>query len=356
VLSASQVRILPLALKKERQMKTNFDFKETEYKTEEFVKIIINDLKEFNFKTFNLGISYPNILSEDEKLILKKEFQFPLTKEVEKKTESTRVSENYDIEIIIDFNYKQIEYKIFPIYVYGIYNKYSRDLAQTKYFCFKCKGRGCSFCNFKGVLKETSLEEKISEYFKHYSKIKKCVFHGAGREDVDVLMLGNGREFIIEIENPFKREINNLDDIEEEIKKKEEEFKIFNLKMANKKNVQEIKQERHYKLYKTKIYVKEGINKEDLEKIILEKELEIIQTTPKRVEKRRANLERKRNCSILKKEILTETEIILEIKAEAGLYIKEFISSDEKRTTPSISDILGKTCQCRELDVIWIYR
>lgn len=337
-------------------MKTNFNFKETEYKIKEYIKIIINDLKEFKFKNFNLGVSYPNILTEDEKLILKKDFQFPLTKEIEKATSSERVSENYDIEIIIDLNYKQIEYKIFPIYIYGIYNKYSRDLAQTKYFCFKCKGRGCSFCNHKGVLKDTSLEEKLSLYFKEFSKNKICVFHGAGREDVDVLMLGNGREFILEIEKPFTREIEGLKEIEERINKEEKDFKVSCLKITNKKHVQEIKQERHYKLYKTKIEVLEKITLKELDKIILEKEINIFQTTPKRVEKRRANLERKRTCYILKKEILTDTEIVLEIKAQAGLYIKEFISSDDKRTTPSISEILGKDCSCRELDVIWIYR
>jgi len=337
-------------------MKTNFNFKETEYNIEKYIELIAKDLSKYEFKTFNLGCSYPNILNEDEKLLLKKEFQYNLTKGVEKQTNSTRIPDNYDVEILIDFNYKSIEYKVFPIYVYGIYNKYSRNLPQTKYYCFKCRGRGCNFCDYKGVLKDTSLEEKISNYFKEYSSTNECTFHGAGREDVDVLMLGNGREFILEIVEPLKREIENLSEIEKELNQKETDLKVSSLRMEHKDKVKEIKQEKLYKLYKAKVTLAEEIKKEDLEKIPLNQEIDVVQTTPKRVEKRRANLDRKRKCTVMLKEFVTSTEIILDVKAEAGLYIKEFISGDEKRTTPSINQYLGKECFCSQLDVIWIYR
>ena len=61
----------------------------------------------------------------------------------------------------------------------------------------------------------TSIEKLIS-----YPIIKKChgtdsSFHGAGREDIDVKMLGNGRPFVVEINNPVKRSIS-LEKITEE--------------------------------------------------------------------------------------------------------------------------------------------
>ncbi len=337
-------------------MKTNFNFKETEYNVKKYIELIVKDLSKYEFKTFNLGCSYPNILDEDEKLLLKKEFQYILTKEVEKQTNSIRLPDNYDIEILIDFNYKNIEYKIFPIYIYGIYNKYSRELPQTKYYCFKCRGRGCNFCGYKGVLKDTSLEEKISLYFKDFSATEECIFHGAGREDVNVLMLGNGREFILEVIEPLKRNIENLNEIEKKINLKETDLKVTNLKLEQKVKVKEIKQKKLYKLYRANITLTEEIKREDLNKIPLNIEIDVVQTTPKRVEKRRANLDRKRKCTILKTEFISEKEIIVEIKAEAGLYIKEFISSDDIRTTPSIKEYLKKNCVCSQLDVIWIYR
>ena len=39
------------------------------------------------------------------------------------------------------------------------------------------------------------------------------------------------------------------------------------------------------------------------------------------------------------------------IKAEAGTYIKELISSDEKRTTPSFAEVLGFGAKCTKLNV-----
>jgi len=42
----------------------------------------------------------------------------------------------------------------------------------------------------------------------------------------------------------------------------------------------------------------------------------------------------------------------LEIEAQGGAYIKEFISGDDGRTIPSIASILGTESTCVELDVI----
>jgi tRNA pseudouridine synthase 10 len=43
------------------------------------------------------------------------------------------------------------------------------------------------------------------------------------------------------------------------------------------------------------------------------------------------------------------------VKAEAGTYIKELITGDDRRTKPSVSIILRKPCVCKELDVIAIH-
>ena len=40
------------------------------------------------------------------------------------------------------------------------------------------------------------------------------------------------------------------------------------------------------------------------------------------------------------------------MKTEAGTYVKEFISGDGGRTKPSVSEFLGVSAVCKELDVI----
>ena len=338
-------------------MRTTFEIQKNKYDTTYFVNKIKEDIKDFEFETFNLGISFPFDITEDEKILLKKEFQYSLTKSLEKELSKKRVDENSDIEITVDYNYLFLTYFIRPTYIYGIYNKYSRVLPQTTYYCFKCKGRGCDFCKNTGKLSESSVQETIQKYFIKAFKGKEAKFHGAGREDINVLMLGNGREFIIEIEEPKIRELSleELKKLEEEINQ-EKDVKVNNLKMVNKSKVQEIKSSKYSKLYEAIVETEKEITKDDLNKIELNKVIEIKQKTPTRVKRRRVDKIRERTAEILKIEEIDSNNFKIQIKAESGLYIKEFISGNNQRTTPSISEILNNNSLCKQLDVIWIYR
>jgi tRNA pseudouridine synthase 10 len=341
-------------------MKTNFEIPEDKFNTKYLIDIIKKDLKEYQFETFNLGISYPYSVTEEEKLLLKKEFQYNLVVGIEKELLKKRTEVSFgDIDIIIDFNYKQIEYKITSLYVYGIYNKYSRELPQTIDFCYKCRGKGCSFCNNTGILRNISIQEILEKYFREKYNFKELKFHGAGREDIDVLMLGNGREFIIEMTEPKERKISKEDllEVENNINNNEKEkIKISNLKITEKEKVAEIKNEKYFKKYKVTAECETEINQEDLDKIKINQEFKIKQFTPKRVAKRRALITRERSIEILDVKKNNNTIFEIEIKAEAGLYVKEFISGEGEKTRPSISEIIGINCKCIKLDVIWIYR
>ncbi len=341
-------------------MITNFSIPEDKYNVDFFINLILKDLKEYDLKTFNVGVSYPYSLNDDEKQLLKKEFQFNLVKEIEKKIDRNRTEKSFgDINILIDYNYKRIEYIIMPIFIYGIYNKYSRELPQTIDYCFKCRGKGCSFCNQKGILRNTSIQEIIEKYLRKHIDFKELKFHGAGREDIDVLMLGNGREFIVELEEPKKREVdkNTLEDIEKDINENEKKnIKVNSLRLTDKEMVGKIKNEKNFKEYLATVECEKEIDIKDFEKIDLKKEIKIKQFTPKRVSKRRALITRERTVEILDVEKVSKKKIKLRLKAEAGLYVKEFISGENKKTNPSISEIIQNPCKCIELDVILIYR
>jgi len=45
----------------------------------------------------------------------------------------------------------------------------------------------------------------------------------------------------------------------------------------------------------------------------------------------------------------------LELRAESGTYIKEFVSADGGRTTPSVAKTLQVPCRCVELDVLAVH-
>ena len=84
---------------------------------------------------------------------------------------------------------------------------------------------------------DTSIEELISKHILNVTKGEEVLFHGCGREDIDVLMLGNGRPFIIEIKNPKCRTIN-LNELQKVINKNNRGIiKVSSLRISNKKEI-----------------------------------------------------------------------------------------------------------------------
>ncbi|GKV52589.1 hypothetical protein SLEP1_g59165 [Rubroshorea leprosula] len=76
-----------------------------------------------------------------------------------------------------------------PIYFGGRYLKYSRNVSQT-----------CWMIDEERV-GEASVEEIIGSNILPMCKGDNYKFHAAGREDIDVRMLGSGRPFLVEIQN-----------------------------------------------------------------------------------------------------------------------------------------------------------
>jgi tRNA pseudouridine synthase 10 len=98
-----------------------------------------------------------------------------------------------------------------------------------------------------------------------------------------------------------------------------------------------------------------------LEQQYLEKLREVAQSpiilqqqTPVRVSHRRADKIREKTIYRFEIEELVSDKkhLIMTIEAQGGAYIKEFISGDEGRTTPSISELINQPVVCIALDVI----
>jgi tRNA U54 and U55 pseudouridine synthase Pus10 len=54
---------------------------------------------------------------------------------------------------------------------------------------------------------------------------------------------------------------------------------------------------------------------------------------------------------VLSLRTLAPLRLELTVRCQHGTYVKEWISGDERRTTPSLSDLLGVGCRCELLDV-----
>lgn len=259
-------------------------------------------------------------------------------------------------EIIINVNYKPEKPTIYlmfnPIFIEGRYRKLVRGIPQTKWPCGKCKGKGCEECNFTGKQYQETVEEFISEPALKMCRGRDAKFHGAGREDIDVRMLGTGRPFVLELREPKTRTID-LKELESIVNNSSNgKIEIQNLKYTYRKRKAEIKVSSPdtYKVYRAEVELGDDINEKDLVKL---DSLDIIeQRTPNRVSHRRADKIRKRRVFNIESEFIDSKHIILTIKGQGGLYIKELISSDEGRSNPSVSSVLGVGAVCTQLDVI----
>ena len=331
-----------------------------------FAELVIDALDDYEYDTFLLGCKVDeDILEREQELIgftksdysesIKNEINRETGKILENKLEKEVNFLDPAIMVVIDTAFDVVELQIKSLYVYGRYKKYYRDIPQTRWFCRICKGRGCKKCDYKGQIYETSVEELIAKEFLLKTKGDDESFHGCGREDVDVRMLGNGRPFVLEIKNPKNRSLN-LSEMESKINKKNnEKVNVSNLRFSNKEEILRIKNAIFRKKYRVMIKGEKPINNEKLKKAAQSLPgSKISQFTPSRVAHRRANMVREKqiyNCDI---ESLDGAIAILTLETESGTYIKELISGDNGKTKPNISDIIGVPCKVLELDVIEI--
>jgi len=269
-----------------------------------------------------------------------------------------------DITIIftIDFATTDINMLLRSIFIRGRYNKFVRGIPQTHWDCRSCRGKGCESCKFTGKQYKTSVEELMSPEFVKKAKAEGLKFHGAGREDIDVRMLGKGRPFVLELNNPKIRTLD-LKTIQKKVNKRnKKKIKITNLEYSSKEQVKNLKfnAENTKKVYKALTSSFESISKEKFEILLkkIKKEFEnqkIQQRTPNRVSHRRADKIREKKIYQIEGKFIKPKIYEFIIESQGGTYIKELINGDNGRTTPSLTEIFGFPLECKKLDVLKIY-
>ncbi len=344
------------------------------FKIENYTSKAIQILEKIEFDSFLIG-SRPDsqIINREDKFkseftlleaeSFKSHFNRVLGKQLLPVLNKIPEFSNPDVLMIYSLDYERfmVELILKSIFVYGRYNKLIRGIPQTHWFCRKCKGTGCESCNYTGKQYLTSVEDLISPVFIKESKATDLKFHGAGREDIDVRMLGSGRPFIIELRNPKIRNLNLVKIQRKVNKSNKKKVRIYNLKYSNKKEVIKIKTEAKNtkKIYKAIIKSESKLNKEEFnQKVILLKNIfenkKLHQRTPYRVSHRRSDKVREKLIYKIEGKLIKPNLYEFIIETQGGTYIKELINGDEGRTTPSFSEIFKTPLECKELDVLEI--
>ncbi len=244
------------------------------------------------------------------------------------------------------------------IFLESRYRKLERGLPQTIFFCPECKGhrrrsKNCERCSGFGKLTKDSVQELIARRMLPAFKARYGKFHGAGREDVDVLMLGRGRPFVYEVVGARNPEAE-LASIEERIAHScAGRIELDPFRSVAKQRVAELKESHFDKIYRARVGTEASVDAGRLESMV-GRSLDITQRTPSRVAHRRADLLRERNVRILEARDVAADGFTIDVRCVHGTYVKEWVSGDEGRTTGSLSELLETPCGCEQLDVLEI--
>jgi tRNA pseudouridine synthase 10 len=322
-----------------------------------WVERCLEQLKHYEFISFLVGSKLTGRLAENEEILwaesktttaepLKSALNRELGKRIELLTGKQAEFSRPDILLIVDLARDRVEIHANPLFLYGRYLKFVRGLPQTKWPCRECGGRGCARCNLTGKMYPESVQELMEPHVLTASRGEGVIFHGAGREDIDARMLGNGRPFVLEVKSPHKRKID-LQELEQAINSSQKKIAVTHLTLVDRETVVKVKKSLLDKVYRLKVIYEHPIREEEIKKALKRLEGDIEQTTPQRVVHRRADLTRRKRVYSAE---LRGNEIL--IRCEGGLYVKELISGDDDRTNPSLSSLLGVNAKVEELDVL----
>jgi tRNA pseudouridine synthase 10 len=335
-----------------------------------WVSRALETLEDYEFESFLVGTKVNGLLLENEDLLwvvagavhaepLKAELNREVGKRIERDTGKRAEFEAPELVVILNLQTGSVEVQSNAVYIYGRYLKFERGIPQTRWFCRACRGKGCERCNFTGKMYPESVEELISGSLLDLFLGEEMVLHGCGREDIDACMLGSGRPFVLELKEPQRRYVD-LRAAEENVNTENAgKIKVLDLQYVKKGLVAAVKNAKADKTYQARVEFKtpELI---DIDENAVKNALDALsgavieQRTPTRVAHRRADLVRERQVATARLVSFTAEarRAVIEVKCDAGLYIKELVSGDAGRTKPSLSALLGLEADVTDLDVI----
>ena len=270
--------------------------------------------------------------------------KLPVEKALDDLTDTDMTKEGYFLSAISAPCSHKVEIQHKSVFVAGRYNKYSRTLPQTPWI-------------LDGVRKaDTSVQELICPQIVEAFRASDVRFSSSGREDVDVLMLGNGRPFLLELVNPLNVSTGDTDlqDIESAINAGTKLVAVKQLKRVGKDSSTLLKQgeEEKKKIYSALVWTEGEMTQDRLKVLDENTNLVLKQKTPIRVLHRRTLAVREKVVYSMTTQLLNSHHFRLRLVTQAGTYIKEFVHGDFGRTQPNIGALLGCDADILSLDVL----
>jgi len=237
-----------------------------------------------------------------------------------------------DVVVQADHAEGMVMLDVRPLFVCGRYRKLVRGLPQCRWAAWP-----------------SSVQQIIGDPFCEAAGGEDHLFHGCGREDADVRCLGE-RPFVLEVLRPRRRRLDWAA-LERRIGESGA-VEVVGLGRCAAEDVARIKSLRPEKTYRALVRLAEPVA--DLAPLG-NLAGEIRQRTPARALRRRTDRIRHRRVRSVAWKSVDVRTVELEVRTQAGLYVKELVSGDDGRTSPSVAEVLGIGAECVELGVTAIH-
>jgi tRNA pseudouridine synthase 10 len=281
-------------------------------------------------------------------------FNRELGKRLAAATGAEGTTQGADVVFLADLPAGRVELTVHSIFLEGRYRKLDRTLPQTRWPCRRCSGRGCEHCGGTGKTYAESVEEVVAAPVLAATGGDGTRFHGMGREDIDARMLGRGRPFVLEILHPKRRSVDPAALTADLARSAAGRVEVEALAVVGPEAVERVKSAQPLKSYRVVVRGAVAVAKIN-EALALVPRRAIAQRTPTRVAHRRADRVRTRRIVEAQLVSAEEGRFTLELRAEAGTYIKEWVEGDGGRTDPNLSALLGVALSVEALDVTEIH-
>jgi len=329
-------------------------------------------VRNYQFATYQIGTKTPPLLVENDRLLredvgfdpeagelLKGEFNREVGKCFGDRTGTTVDFDRPDVLVVCDLATDEVDVQVNSAFVYGRYRKLERGIPQTEWPCRDCNGTGrwqgqpCDGCDGTGHRYDESVEQLSAPVVCDAMDGESSTFHGAGREDVDARMVGTGRPFVVEVDQPRRRDVDT-DHLQREVNGfAEGKVEVDGLRLATHEMVERVKELDASKTYRMTVEFDEPVTESAFSSALDTLDgATVEQDTPQRVSHRRAAKTRVREVYEARGDLDDDRHATLEIHGEGGLYVKELVSSDDGRTEPSLAGELGVGATVTALDVL----
>lgn len=326
------------------------------------------------FDTYVVGTRPPPTVEENERALVEKlgppddgePFKSECNREVGKRlgglTGATADRLHADVAVLLDMSSGDVDVQVNPAFVYGRYWKLEPGISQTTLACRTCGGRGerwvegearsCPACGGTGLVAPRSVEGFVSPAVTEALEGTGAVFHGAGREDADTLVLDRGRPFVVEVKEPRKRTFDAAM-VETAVHEAADgAVEVMDLAPATREMVDRVKQLPFRHSYRLSFAAGAPVDPGRFADALRSLDGATVHQRERPAEPGKAGSERLRELRDIRGELADAAAGTVEFSVEAGIDVAEVVTGGDGRTEPSLAALLGTSIEVTEAVIV----